>query len=101
MTRPGHRGVSVVNHGCRSDRSMGTATYIAVIACCWFTACGGSPAAATRTTPSRLALATPQNAWHAAIKARGSAVTGLAVDGHGHVYLAEIASNLIEEFSVD
>jgi len=68
----------------------------------WLAACGGSgPAPPGRSSPTPRVLAGNGTTWQVVITAEDTPfVTGLALDGYGHIYLAEYGPARIADYSL-
>jgi tripartite motif-containing protein 71 len=73
---------------------------ILIIAAVWQASCGGSVSpAAVASTPTPHVLTGQGTTWQVVATADGE-VSGLALDGHGHMYAVQDTKNQIVEFSL-
>jgi hypothetical protein len=84
----------------RGDRSM-KAICLAFVTYVCLTGCGAASAPSNTARPTPTAHIGAATAWRVVIKAQSGEVTGLALDGQGHMYLAELFNDKIAEFSLD
>jgi len=70
-----------------------------IIALLWLASCGGTASPMATSTPSPRVLTGQGTTWHVFATADGD-VSGLALDGHDHLYAVELGDSSIVEFSV-